>query len=243
MCDLTVFSADYLLERLACASKPITFVVGSGLPMPVPPSDRGVPGTGKIVELICGELRVSTDQYRTHVSPYQSAFRDLLGRRGLDAVNKVVREAVLAARDTPVAASERKNAVDNRNDACKRMEQDAGWHLPVGIASLGEMVASWPNRFARILLTSNFDPLLEVSLRNRNKNPVTISCDRDYSLEPLSAGDSPIVVHFHGFWSNGNTLHLPEQLLAPRPNLAESVRKLILRLGRSVHDGLSRRSW
>ena len=144
MCDVRVYSAADLLERLACASKPITFVVGSGLPMPVPPSDRGVPGTGEIVGLICGKLGISTDHYQTDPSPYQSAFKDLLGRRGLDSVNQVVREAVLAARETPVAASERKNAVDNRNDACKRMEQDPRWHLQEGIASLGEMVASWP---------------------------------------------------------------------------------------------------
>ena len=119
MNDFTILndSSDYydakaLLARLSNgmvgSDRQIVFVVGSALTAPKEVGGQGVPGVDGIIDLIGSEL---TDDERQDLSraiagasnKYQDAFHFLLGSRGPQVANQVIRKAVAAARLDAVA--------------------------------------------------------------------------------------------------------------------------------------------
>jgi hypothetical protein len=225
--ELCVYPADYLSDRFTHLERKVVFVVGSGLAMATS-NTRGVPSASGIVELICQKLGVPPDSYGGEASSYHEAFEELRGRMPPDAINRLVREAVLEARTVPFNALDRENFAGKAHECARLGEENAGWDLAPGMVALGELLSLYPERFERVVLTSNFDPLIEVSLRRCGCGAIPVLCDRNTSLEPLrQQGTGVLVVHFHGSWTARNTLHLPQQLAAPRKDLEDSLRSLM----------------
>jgi hypothetical protein len=92
-----------LLERLTTgvqrSNQPVIFLVGSGLTAPISDGGAGVPGVRGVIELIKAEFDATQQselekQIRDSANPYQSAFSFLLGRRGQQAANQIIRQAV-----------------------------------------------------------------------------------------------------------------------------------------------------
>lgn len=222
---------EHLRFRLGKPTREVVFLVGAPLTMPAGGA-RGVPGVAGIVERIRArvgaELPGAMDTVDAALAKatnrYQEAFRQLRGLLGQDHVNAVVRDAVLEARRPDALPS---GPLDSQ--VCKTLENDLdGWGYPPGVAALGRIIARQPDRFGRVALTTNFDPLLELAVQRAGGRQFRTVLHDDGNPE-MSYGDGCHVIHLHGYWYGADTLHDPTQLGRDRPKLRASLRRLLQR--------------
>jgi hypothetical protein len=222
---------DQLLTRLTeeiRAERPLTFLCGSAISASPRDSGRpGVPMAGEIVDSVLdgfdpsGQLRArlsSLPPPQTAAARYQTAMHFVVGSYGQETLNGIVRNAVLRARVSggqPLASLEE---LDRSGE---------GWELPPAVAALGEIMAKRPACFNVPLLTTNFDPLLELSIRRAGRSAVTMYLTADGRFDNLIAYDAAKIVHMHGYWIGSNTLHTPQQIEQPRPQLRSCLRELL----------------
>ena len=230
---LQYYDEAALLERLSNALKrrtqEVVFLVGSPLSAPTKPDLPGVPGVAGVISLIQKEFETDPAQLSAlndaleleGGNGYQAAFAFLQGRRGQRTANEIIRQAVLAARVEPCKRT------DLSDDECRSLEQDnQGWALSPGILYLGLLLAEHSNRFGRSVLTTNFDPLIEVSIRRGGARIVRTNLHADGDLTQTE-GDDCHVIHLHGYWYGSDTLHTNRQLIRPRPHLKDSLASLL----------------
>jgi hypothetical protein len=216
----------------------IIFMLGSGFSLATRAS-KGVPGTRAVVDQL--KLALSADErsrleikLETSEDHYQTAFSHLAAVDTQDAANRIIRSAVLTARKQPVRLPE---GTFEESEACKRFERELDeWSMPEGCRDLGALIASGLGeaggeperpenaRFSKLHLTTNFDPLLAISVRRRKRFADATTIDRDYALPAL---DSQVcrIVHLHGRWDRGDTLNT--DLQSARPELEDSLRDLL----------------
>ena len=224
---------ERLTNGVSSSERQVVFLVGSALTAPASPGCAGVPGVDGVIAIIEEEfdqerkLELARSLVGTE-NRYQEAFRFLLGRRGPQAANDVIRRVVGAARNSTDA--QRTGYVLNMStidDACRAFDADiAGWALSPGVVALGELATGYVNRFGRTILTTNFDPLIEVSIAALGGTSFRTILHRDGNLGQTD-GDGSHVVHLHGYWHGSDTLHTPRQLNQPRPQLRASLAHLI----------------
>ena len=193
------YQSKDLVDRLGNASKSrgkdVVFLVGSAVTLPDQAGGHGVPGVSDIVELIRKQFS-STDaicEFEDAISinsenKYQDAFEFLHGRRGQDAANAIIREAVLHAinHDNWPSSLPIKKATpyDINPDMCKALEDEVhAWRLPKAVDLLGKLLAKYSDTFGHAILTTNFDPLIEVSIRKHGGSRYRTVLPDDGSLE------------------------------------------------------------
>ena len=148
---------------------------------------------------------------------YQATMKWLHGSLTQSGVNEVIRKAVLQAR------------VNTAGTVFQGDGNPADWYLPAGTRGLAALVAGDAARFTGPILTTNFDPLISLSLVDIGLRRRVRVIDADGAL-PIGAEADPgeiDVVHLHGYWQGANTLHTPAQLTSPRPKLNASLRRLL----------------
>lgn len=222
-----------LLDRLSARSQNVVFLVGSAVSAPHHPQGLGVPRVDGVIDLIRSELRRPSERERFEAAlradprnRYQSAFRFLLRTRDQDVVNAVIRQAVLGAR-IPSSHSSTTALTHLSEASCRALEQDLeGWCIPPAAGALGEILARSTFAERPIVLTSNFDPLIEIAIRRAGGKAYTTALHGDGSLAGVD-GPGCLVVHFHGDWFRTDTLHTPTQLGQERPCLAASLAKIL----------------
>jgi hypothetical protein len=227
----SVGSTEDLISRIRYAinqgKKPIAFVAGSGL-------TRGtVPGVEQLVRSMRSALQDESDAARfdREVSDndwggrYQQVADFLVRNRDQDLLNRLIRLAVLRA-CTSLSQHERRHLVDDEGSLCT-LETEGSWSLDPGVAALGELLAGLPTDVRGPVITTNFDPLIEVSVRQAGGSPVTQHFDQDGTLRASDDNGTIDVAHVHGFWRRGDTLHTIHQLTASRPQLDGSLRELL----------------
>jgi len=182
---------------------------------------------GAIVESVLdrfdpsGQLRMRLSSLpfpQTAAVRYQTAMHFVVGSYGQETLNEIVRDAVLCARvsrDEPFPSPE---------ELDRSVE---GWELPPAVSALGEILAKQPVCFKAPLLTTNFDPLLELSIRRAGRSALTMYLTADGRFDNLIAYDTAKIVHMHGYWIGSNTLHTPQQIEQPRPQLRSCLRELL----------------
>jgi hypothetical protein len=152
---------------------------------------------------------------------YQAAFFFLQGRRGQHMANEIIRRAVLAAR-CPAPTAIQMGSVKDDED-CRHLEFDgSGWVLTPAMENLGKLIACYPARFGRSILTTNFDPLIQVSIRRADGKTYRTTLHADGNLTQTEA-EGCHVIHLHGYWYGSDTLHTHRQLGQPRPHLVDSL--------------------
>ena len=149
---------------------------------------------------------------------YQHAMEYLVDCRGQEALNQLVRDAVLEARSRKFPSG------DISPDPSVDPE---GWWLPPAVEALGRLIVTHPNSFQAPVLTSNFDPLLEVAIWRARGRANAIFVPGDGTFRNVLSPGSTNIVHFHGFWTGSDTLHTPTQLTRPRPKLKGDLRELL----------------
>ncbi len=241
--DIPLYDEDALVERLSHGlrrgSQEVVFMVGAAFSSPLAAGDPGVPDVSGVIDLIRREFegdRHQSSLFESAVSAggrrrYQAAFQFLQGRRGQDAVNEVVRKAVVSARsDRQAESSESFFDAQSRpdiEDACRFMDSDVqGWQINPGTENLGKLAVGYPERFGKWILTTNFDPLIEVAIRRAGGGHLRtiLQTDGDFTQ---TEGTGCHVVHLHGYWFGSDTLHTSRQLSQSRPRLKNSLRFLL----------------
>jgi hypothetical protein len=209
----------------------IVFMLGAGFSMPAH-GRKGVPGTSEIVDLILKRVPAEsrpTLKAKLAISKnrYQTAFDYLVSTGELDAANGIIRQAVLRAYeshvDLPLGSADQERI-------CATCENDpTRWSVPPGIEHLGRIVSealkdSRHRRFGALHLTTNFDPLLAVSIARQGGLSVPHPVEVDLRI-PQAERSHCKLVHVHGYWRQGQTLH--NDLDKDRPLLRHSLQKLL----------------
>jgi tetratricopeptide (TPR) repeat protein len=101
-----------------------------------------------------------------------------------------------------------------------------GWILNPGTENLGKLAARYPSRFGTSILTTNFDPLIEVAIRRAGGHYFRTILHSDGNLSQTE-GIGCHVIHLHGGWYGSDTLHTARQLAHPRPRLKDSLHHLM----------------
>ena len=233
-------SAD-LVDRLFNAAKrkdrDVTFLVGSALSLPDRVGGHGVPGVSDMVDLIRREFEGSDAEAKFEESlreepsnPYQSAFAFLHGRRGQDAANRIVRTAVWQALDTnnwPSHLPHVTSPHEADSATCEALEGEVdAWVLPRPVDLLGNLLVTCSNTFGSAVLTTNFDPLIEVSVSKHGGRCYRTVLYNDGKLGQTVA-EGTHIVHLHGYWHGYDTLHTQQQLGQPRPQLGRSLARVV----------------
>jgi tetratricopeptide (TPR) repeat protein len=234
--DPDFYDEGALLERLTRGvRKEVVFLVGSAVTAPTAENELGVPGVDGVIDLIRQEfdseqVAALNGMLAEATNPYQVAFSFLLGRRGPQASNRVIKAAMARAR-RPTYSSGTLNtyklSADTDEDSCRAFDNDrSGWFLSPAVKGLGELCARYPAQFGRTILTTNFDPLLEVAISNAGGTHYRTVLHRDGNFQQTE-GEGTHVIHMHGYWFGSDTLHTPRQLGQPRPLLRASLAHLI----------------
>lgn len=224
------FDSSALVDRLSLGlrntSREVVFVVGAPLTAPIA-DNPGVDNVNAVINLIREEFAAEEENEKRFDAAihdaenrYQAAFRFLQGRRGQDAANGVIRRAVLNAHRG--LRHDRKNTSLWADSQLALLEESPKeWTLSPGVAALGELLTIG-SPFSPLVVTSNFDPLLEVSIRSSGGQSwrTSLHTDGDFSLSQAAGCQ---VLHIHGFWQGTDTLHTGNQLLQNRPFLKNSL--------------------
>lgn len=220
---------EAFISALGAARKTVAFLVGS--PFSSDMNGKGVPGITQMLdiirEVVLEEIPSGVTRYdnevagKTGTNAYQSAMGWLQANVHQDAVNTVIRRAVLkSCLDTSTVVNPEKPTCDG---------EPVKWFLPAGTRSLATLVTSATSRFSGPILTPNFDPLLSLAIKDSGGNPSRRVLDTDGAL-PRDIDDGPearYIVHFHGYWRDSDTLHTPTQLRSSRPKLKAALQRLL----------------
>lgn len=235
---LEFFDEDALLERLTHGilrtDRPVVFLLGSPVSAPQAAGQSGVPAVTGIIELIREEFGTTSQiteleaaLQNSSENAYQAAFRFLLGRRGQQVANEVIKRAVWKARKKVLDGAGYVPSETTSDEVCRALDSDLeGWVLAPAVESVGRLMAGYPDRFGQTCLTTNFDPLLEVSIARAGCPYFRTILHRDGNLSQTE-GSGCHVIHLHGYWHGADTLHTPRQLNQPRPRLKASLASLI----------------
>jgi tetratricopeptide (TPR) repeat protein len=212
--------------------KKISILVGSGLT--APDAANGNIGVSTVREIVSDIKHVFVSNECENVflekvkeddqfsEQYQNAMHVLLYCFGQDYLNKIIGSAVLNALSNKTVFN------SDRESNPKLLEKHPdNWFLRPGVDALGETYVDFPEVFAGPILTSNFDPLIEISIRKHNGNPNGIILVNDGKFLNQVSDNIHSVVHFHGYWSGSDTLHTPDQLKRERSQLKGDLKTLL----------------
>ncbi|MDZ4404746.1 SIR2 family protein [Prosthecobacter sp.] len=221
-----------LLDKAALISiarycdHPIAFLVGAPLSGD---TGGGVPGVAPMLELvreeICKRAAPELPRYNAAMAgksggdAYQAAMEWLQGNVGQPAVNRVIEAAVLKSRKAGTDSNFAKNG------------KDCDWYIPAGTQQLAQLVCrdlSQPKpHFPGPILTTNFDPLLSLAIESCKARALWRVVQSDGKLADVRESGAVEVIHLHGFWRDSDTLHTSAQLTSERPDLRDSLRRIL----------------
>ncbi|EOX9113635.1 SIR2 family protein [Providencia rettgeri] len=171
----------------------------------------GVPGVKEINDIM-KEFMMNYDIYDSFicdnhnmsiVETYQKSFDYLLRVGDQDMIKEVL--AIIMGKAKP-----------NEND----------WFISKCIEDLTKLICE-TNINVGIILTTNFDEVIEYSLYKSGREPIIKNLIMD---QPISGTrgytDKVVVVHLHGIW-NTDTMHTTKQLTTLRPRIEASIKQVI----------------
>ena len=159
---------------------------------------------------------------------YQNAAALVKRQAGDAALARVIRRAVLTAVEEIDDAQAAEYAKDiNR---CKELVKTGEWKIPEGYTDLAHFYNSLQGSLRGPIITTNFDPLIEIAFRKVGirATAVPVSLDSAPTIEQLNeyAESAVPIIHVHGYWTSNATLNTIPQLTKKRPSLAGLLRGL-----------------
>jgi hypothetical protein len=191
-------------------------------------------------------VAASLDGQQLRIARYVEALQGIREVRGRDGLRAFVQRSILRANDQGITVGNQ--PMPDRHFIALEHDVD-GWRVPEGLLLLADILRTQGHRVHRYLLTTNFDPLLEVALRRaglRISDSYGVSGPNETMAELPRDGSPWTVVHLHGD-SHDKTLHNPAALSQPHEEvenwLADQLRgNHLLVLGYSGWDGLIQRT-
>ncbi|WP_420455794.1 SIR2 family protein [Rubrivirga sp.] len=219
-------ASQFVNTVLATPERGLAYLVGSPIAYD---EGGGVPGVGGLIDIMrevaSEEDFVSESAFYDTLPETEDAgemYRAAMGwwgdeGGGIPRINQIVRRAVMRACLNPEALGDPPTGDGAPDD----------WYLPRGVRDLAALVRSGEEKFAGPILTTNFDPLLELAIQAEGGLSIPESIDyRDGSIREFSPEEQP-VIHLHGFWRKSDTLNTAPQLGTERPKLTRSLERLL----------------
>jgi hypothetical protein len=224
---IPLLTADQFVSTiLATPERGLAYLVGAPI---ANDAGGGVPGVGGLIDIMsevaAEEDFVDEDAFYGALPDTEDAgevYRAAMGwwgdeGGGIDRINQIVRRSVMRACTNPGALGE----------PPRREGAPADWYLPKGVRDLAALVCSGVEKFEGPILTTNFDPLLELAIRGEGGFDLTVPIDRrDGSIPEFPPRVHP-VVHLHGYWLKSDTLNTARQLEQDRAKLRRSLERLL----------------
>ena len=227
-----LYTKENLINAVLMTKRPIAFLVGSPLSIK---DNVGVPGITTMLDLVRAEILdrrpAALEAFEKHIldktgaDAYQSAMNWLGKNAGQDAVNEVIANSVLQARKP--GAPQLPAGSDG---------QPEDWNIPGGTNDLAALAARGGDKFIGPILTTNFDPLISLAIRNcggRANRRVLVA---DGNLAGAAEDEPGVcsIIHLHGFWRESDTLNTQAQLTSARPKLKASLQRLLVTQRRTL---------
>ncbi len=212
------------------ADRRLVTVFGSGI------SNAVLPGVPELTELFrehvprAGRARfdATLDGLPDPGLKYQNAAAILTKQAGEPRVMRAIRTAVLRACVKVPAEDVAKVAQDE--DQCRALVRDLdAWTIPRGYEQFAQFFASLPGRMRGPVITTNFDPLIEIALTKAGVSAVPIPVPTDSAPTPdqLREATTHPVLHIHGYWTGPATSNVPSRITADRPQLDSVLQQLL----------------
>lgn len=187
----------------------ISFILGSATTMS--PDGKGVPGVKEINEIM-KEFMISYDIYDSFmyeksemsvVETYQKSFEYLLRVGDQEMVKEAL--AIIMGKAKP-----------NEND----------WYVSKCINDLTKLICD-TDIDVGIILTTNFDEVIEYSLYQAGRDPIIKDLILDQPIKGTQGyTDKEMVVHLHGIWRL-DTMHTTSQLTSLRPRIEAAIKQVL----------------
>ncbi|MEU1867857.1 SIR2 family protein [Streptomyces gardneri] len=211
------------------ADRPLVTVFGSGISNEVMPSvpqltdifRAYVPSTG------LARFDETVAEAQDPGLKYQNAAAMLTRMNGERAVMRAIRTAVLQACPDVLEKDVEKVAQDE--ERCRAYMRTGNWHLPRGYQQFAKFFASLDGKVRGPIITTNFDPLIEVALGQAGVTavPIPIPTDASPTLQQLQEVVAQPVLHIHGYWTGRSSSNVLTRITADRPGLDDVLRQLL----------------
>lgn len=190
----------------------VCFLFGSAISLP--DTGIGMPSTNEMIDIIRNYLSKldihGLDEYiseNKELSDYQAAFEFLLSIGTQDDVKEILQLAVNRAKNS-----------------------EGEWILPKTCLDFAKLVFSGALK-VRDILTTNFDPFIEESLKAVSDRHLDINRIELTEDLPFDSGTSHNnvrinVIHLHGYFDS-DTMHTPDQLTAYRQEIIASLKRIL----------------
>jgi hypothetical protein len=158
---------------------------------------------------------------------YQAAASVLTHQAGEHTVMRAIRTAVLrACADVPaqdVATAARDE------EQCREYVKSGSWKIPRGYRRFARFFAALSGKVRGPIITTNFDPLIEVALNEAGipAVPYPVATDSAPTLDQLQEFIAQPVLHIHGYWTGPATSNVPSRITADRPKLDDALNALL----------------
>lgn len=194
----------------------ITFILGSGISLPTGDSKNGLNGVNFFIEKL---KSFQAKKYETNKKLLQ-IFNDNLERASAKGLSELY---VFLAKEVSKEEVERMYAIEilslieinypysskeNFNEYVEKQEYLEKWKLNQGLQFFGK-ISKYLNPQNVKILTSNFDPFLEIEIRKNEIQAESVGYPSDYQTHPENHNPNRSAIrieHYHGIWS-GDTAH------------------------------------
>ncbi|WP_213134066.1 SIR2 family protein [Citrobacter sp. FP75] len=186
---------EKLLKRIQ-KSEPFSLVLGAALTAEV--DGKGIPGVDRVPDFVLDYIKDKDkdkddeDDYYEHLGSktsqekYQASIQYISETYGQNSVNEIINAVVRSNMDEATGKS----------------------HIPQSVKGLAKLIDIGK---VKTILTTNFDTLIEEELDNLGVPHNSISIVSDSTI-PKNSNELPTIVHLHGKWSEGDTMHTESQL-------------------------------
>lgn len=218
-----------LRTAVSDGDRKISFILGAGM------SHGIVPGVDEMINYFIEELPKSerknvlaaVNAKASAIERYQTAAEMLLVRGGNRRVRNALCKATLSGCKTDLSDLDAmfKNL---QPDELRNFERGGvGWVVNKAHQGFANFYAELRPEIRGSIFTTNFDPLLEVSLATAGivSEPLPISGTAIPTREQLDEKTATPVFHLHGYWRSSNSLHTVSQLERARPAVEQLVRQ------------------
>jgi hypothetical protein len=202
-------------------------IVGSGMSL------GGMPSTEILADAFLNEIgehsfeslrkRLAVDS--TPSQRYQLAAQMVGRQRGDSALNSVIRKLVLdACIDSDRAIS------DYTSADLRVLVREGRWKIPSAHRDFARFYAELPAAAQGPIITTNFDPFIEIALREVGvtADPHPIVFDDPPGMAAIRNASAVPVIHIHGYFAESWSLNSILQLSAERPRLEEFLTQTMI---------------
>lgn len=238
-------------ELLVRQEERLCFLFGSGMVAPC------VPGVAGVVEAAAQWTGSARSQplgtgRAPHAREYGRALASVASRFQLEGQQAFLQRLALDAYRGPEAGRLRERLERTRSPLAdhefRALEDELdAWRIPAGVAAFAALYAA-RSSLPRAILTTNFDPLLEIALRREAIEVRTLTAAAD--TNPLAERTAPAtvtVMHLHGDCYLGRTLHTRADVRQRRGTVSSWLRaylrdKQLVVVGYSGWDDVVKRT-